>query len=92
MTGGDRDLAELWLRTLHALDVRGISPSERAFVGFARVLAVVEHTVLVAVPDDYTKKSDGTTASDVSNTSYDGNALARIPPVWMKQWDDGANI
>jgi len=56
VTGGDRDLAELWLRTLHALDVRGISPSERAFVGFARVLAVVEHTVLVAVPDDYTKK------------------------------------
>jgi hypothetical protein len=43
-------------------------------------------------PDDYTKKSDGTTASDVANTSYNGNAMARIPLVWMKQWDDDTYI
>lgn len=36
---------------------------------------------------DYTKKKDGT-ASDVSNTSYDGNAMSKIPLVWMKQYED----
>ena len=40
-------------------------------------------------PSDYTKKADGT-ASDVSNTSYDGNAMAKIPLVWMKQWQDSS--
>ena len=37
--------------------------------------------------NDYTKKKDGT-ASDVSNTSYDGNAMAKIPLVWLKQYED----
>lgn len=40
-------------------------------------------------PNDYTKKLDGT-ASDVSNTSYDGNAMAKIPLVWLKQWEDAS--
>ncbi len=40
-------------------------------------------------PNDYTKKKDGT-ASDVSNTSYDGNAMAKIPLVWVKQWQDSS--
>ena len=38
-------------------------------------------------PNDYTKKLDGT-ASDVSNLSYDGNAMAKIPLVYLKQWED----
>ena len=38
-------------------------------------------------PDDYTKKAAGG-SSDVANTSYDGNAMARIPVVWIKQWED----
>lgn len=38
-------------------------------------------------PTDYTKKLDGT-ASDVSSLAYDGNAMAKIPLVWMKQWED----
>lgn len=38
-------------------------------------------------PDDYTKKADGT-ASDVSNSSFDGNAMAKIPLVWIKQWEE----
>lgn len=38
-------------------------------------------------PNDYTKKKDGT-PSDVSNTSFDGNAMAKIPLVWLKQWQD----
>ena len=40
-------------------------------------------------PDDYTKKEDGITASDVANISYDGNAMARIPLVYVKRWEDG---
>lgn len=36
---------------------------------------------------DYTLKKDGT-ASDVSNTSYDGNAMSKIPLVWLRQYED----
>ncbi|MBK6441229.1 MAG: chromosomal replication initiator protein DnaA [Actinomycetales bacterium] len=56
MTGADVDLADLWHRTLLALEDAGVSPSERAFVGFARLMALVEQTALIAVPNDYTKK------------------------------------
>ena len=38
-------------------------------------------------PDDYTLKEDGT-ASDVANTSYDGNAMAQIPLIWIKRYED----
>ena len=38
-------------------------------------------------PNDYTKKEDGT-PSDVSNTSYDGNAMAQFPLVWVKRYED----
>jgi hypothetical protein len=38
-------------------------------------------------PDDYTKKADGT-ASDVANTSYDGNAFMQWPLIFMKQYED----
>lgn len=40
-------------------------------------------------PDDYTKKKDGS-ASDVSNTSYDGNAMARFDTVWLYQYEDAS--
>ena len=39
-------------------------------------------------PDDYTKKADGVTASDVANTSYAGNAMMEWgqngKKIWMK--------
>lgn len=38
-------------------------------------------------PNDYTKKKDGS-PSDVSNTGFDGNAMAKMPLVWIKQWED----
>jgi len=33
---------------------------------------------------DFTKKADGVTASDVANTSYNGNCMIAFPQVWMK--------
>lgn len=38
-------------------------------------------------PNDYTKKLDGST-SDVTNLSYDGNAMARFDTVWLYQHED----
>lgn len=38
-------------------------------------------------PNDYDKKVDGT-SSDVANTSYDGNAMAQFPLVWVKRYED----
>ena len=36
-------------------------------------------------PNDYTKKEDGTTASDVANTDYAGNAMAAFKGGWLCQ-------
>lgn len=38
--------------------------------------------------NDYTKKLDGS-ASDVSNSAYDGNAMARFDTVWIKRSESG---
>lgn len=37
--------------------------------------------------NDYTKKLDGTT-SDVANTAFDGNAMAKMETVWLYQYED----
>lgn len=37
-------------------------------------------------PNDYTKKADGS-PSDVANSSFAGNAMSRIPKVYMKMWE-----
>jgi len=39
---------------------------------------------------DHTKKTDNSTASDVANTSYDGNAMSAIPLVWVKRYTEGS--
>lgn len=38
-------------------------------------------------PNDYTKKTDGTT-SDVTNTSYAGNAMMQWPKIYTKRWEE----
>lgn len=38
-------------------------------------------------PNDYTKKKDGT-ASDVSNSSFAGNCMSKIPKTYLKMWED----
>lgn len=38
-------------------------------------------------PDDYTKKEDGT-PSDVTNTSYGGNAMMQWPKIYTKRWEE----
>ena len=39
--------------------------------------------------NDQTKKLDGT-ASDISNTSYGGNAMVEFPKIYFKRWEDDA--
>ncbi|MGV1008652.1 MAG: chromosomal replication initiator protein DnaA [Dermatophilaceae bacterium] len=56
MTDGDTDLGGIWRRTLRTLEhEEGLSPSERAFVALAHLVAVVDQNALVTVPNDYTK-------------------------------------
>lgn len=43
-------------------------------------------------PDDYTKKADGVTASDVTNMSYDGNAMMEWSPVFTKVVREGNRL
>ena len=38
-------------------------------------------------PDNYDKKEDGT-ASDVSSSSYDGNAMSEFPLIWVYRYED----
>lgn len=46
-------------------------------------------------PNDHTKKADGTTASDVSNTAYGGNAMSVFDgsgdkgKIWLSQFEIG---
>ncbi|MBQ2428883.1 MAG: hypothetical protein II264_10390 [Ruminococcus sp.] len=35
-------------------------------------------------PNDYTKKADGVTPSDVGNLAYQGNAMMEFPLIWYK--------
>ena len=42
-------------------------------------------------PDDFTKKADGT-ASDVTNDSYDGNAMMEWPVIYVSRTMDGDTI
>lgn len=42
-------------------------------------------------PNDYTKKEDGVTASDVSNTAYAGNAMAAFSRMWVYRYMIGSN-
>ena len=37
--------------------------------------------------DDQTKKLDGS-SSDISNTSFDGNAMVGVSTIWLKRWED----
>ena len=39
-------------------------------------------------PNDYTKKADGSGSSAISDTGYDGNAMARFDTVWLYQYKD----
>ena len=39
-------------------------------------------------PDDYTKKENGETDTDVANTAYEGNAMAQIPLCWISRYED----
>ena len=39
-------------------------------------------------PSDYSKKAADGSASDVSNTAYNGNAMAAIPLVWVKRYQE----
>ncbi len=37
---------------------------------------------------DFTKKIDGTTASDVENVNYNGNFMSEMPLVYVNRWED----
>lgn len=43
-------------------------------------------------PNNYAKKLDGTTDSDVSNLNYDGNAFAWFEPIWMRIEATGTDL
>ena len=55
MSSENLDLGDVWHRTLRDLDGTDLTPSERAFVGLGRLVAVLDSTALVEVPNDYTK-------------------------------------
>ena len=38
--------------------------------------------------NDFTKKADGSGASDVANTAYAGNAMIQFPTIYFKRWED----
>lgn len=49
------DLADVWARSLTHLSDVSLSPQDRAFVALTKPLALVEGTVLIASPNEFTK-------------------------------------
>ncbi len=48
-------MTEVWQATLEALDEDGIPVQQRAFLSLARLVGLLDDTVLIAVPNDFTK-------------------------------------
>jgi chromosomal replication initiator protein len=49
------DFGHIWHNTLIALDADGLPPTQRAFLHQAKFVGLLDHTALLAVPDDFTK-------------------------------------
>jgi chromosomal replication initiator protein len=52
---GDRDFTRVWQTTLDHLDAHGLSAQQRAFLGLARLVGLLDGNALLAVPNDFTK-------------------------------------
>ena len=46
---------QIWRTTLDALDSDGIPVQQRAFLSLAKLVGLLDETVLIAVPNDFTK-------------------------------------
>ena len=49
-------MVHLWRTTLEVLDSDGIPVQQRAFLSLAKLVGLIDHTVLIAVPNDFTKE------------------------------------
>jgi chromosomal replication initiator protein len=49
------DFGHVWHNTLNALDADGLPPAQRAFLRQAKLVGLLEQTVVLAVPDELTK-------------------------------------
>ena len=52
---GDSELTEMWNAALSTLSDGTLSPQQKAFVSLTRPLGLVEDTVLIAAPNEFTK-------------------------------------
>ena len=74
LTNGEFDLKQ-WARSFMLKNMRPVMLKYDGTVDYE-----LDH-------DDQTKKLDGTT-SDISNTSYGGNAMVEIKKIYFKRWED----
>jgi chromosomal replication initiator protein len=49
-------MVHLWRTTLEVLDSDGIPVQQRAFLSLAKLVGLIDDTVLIAVPNDFTKE------------------------------------
>ena len=52
---GDSELTAMWIAALNTLSDGTLSPQQKAFVSLTRPLGLVEDTVLIAAPNEFTK-------------------------------------
>jgi chromosomal replication initiator protein len=69
-------MAQLWRTTLEVLDSDGIPVQQRAFLSLARLVGLLDDTVLLAVPNDFTKDVVESRLRDVVTTTL-GAQLGR---------------
>jgi chromosomal replication initiator protein len=52
----DASMSTIWMTTLQALDEDGLPVQQRAFLGLAKLVGLLDDTALIAVPNDFTKE------------------------------------
>jgi chromosomal replication initiator protein len=52
---GDVNFTQVWQTTLDHLDAHGLPAQQRAFLGLARLVGLLDGNALLAVPNDFTK-------------------------------------
>ncbi len=72
----DATMTQLWRTTLEVLDTNGIPVQQRAFLSLARLVGLLDDTVLLAVPNDFTKDVVESRLRDVVTTTL-GAQLGR---------------
>ena len=75
---GDNELTAMWNAALNSLSDGTLSPQQKAFVSLTQPLGLVEDTVLIAAPNEFTKDVLETRLRPLVSSALSGFLLNRL--------------